>query len=285
MSRVVCTNGVLGPAEEARVSIFDRGFLYGDSIFEVLRTYGGKPFREREHLERLERSAGRVLIELPAPLAVFSEEIARTLEAAGNEESYLRVVVTRGSGPLSYDPATAENPLRLVVVVPLPKQPQSLYEDGVAVRLVRSNRPTDDTGAAGAKAGNYLANLLAVHEARSSGGYEAIFVGPGGQVVEGASSNIFVVKDGCVRTPRPEAGILEGITRATILEVAKTEGIELVEGVLFPRDLYDADEVFITSSLREVVPVVDVDARAVADGRPGAMTTRLHSAFRRAVGV
>lgn len=283
MGTKVCIGGVVFDETDARVSVFDRGFLYGDSVFEVMRTYGGVPFALGEHLDRLERSCERVLIAAPVSRATLASEIAATLAAADNEESYVRIIVTRGSGPVIYDPTTARDPQRVIIVLPLTPQPAEMYRDGVAVALVRCARPTEGSPAAGAKASNYLVNLLAVHQARQRGAYEAILQGPGGEVLEGSTSNVFLVREGAVRTPRIEAGILEGITRATVIGVAHDEGITLEETALFPHDLYEADEVFITSSLREVVPVVRVDDRPVADGRPGPITRRLADAYRRAV--
>lgn len=285
MPTKVLINGVLSDGADARVPVFDRGFLYGDSVFEVMRTYGGVPFAEHEHLERLRRSASRLLIEVPVPSETLHSEIGQALVAAGNEESYVRVMVTRGTGPLTYDPTTARDPLRVVIVTELPIQPRSLYEEGVEVVCLRASRPTEDPRAAGAKASNYLSNLLAVHEAKQRGGYEAILLDPQGLVLEGASSNVFVVKHGHVRTPRLDAGILAGITRATVIAAAGVERIRIEEAELFPSDLYDADEVFITSSIRELVPVVRVDGRPVGSGRPGPVARKLHAAFRRAVGV
>ena len=275
----VCIDGVRYDEADARVSVFDRGFLYGDSVFEVMRTYGGVPFAETAHLARLRRSAARLLIEVPVDDPTLRRDIRDTLEAADNDESYVRVVITRGRGPLNYDPTTARDPLRVVIVTPLPTQPAALYEEGVAVVCLRASRATEDPRAAGVKASNYLSNLLAVHEARQRGGYEAILLGSQGLVLEGASSNVFVVKHGEVSTPRLESGILAGITRAAVLKAAAEAGIRVIETALFPRDLYDAEEVFITSSLREVVPVVTVDGQQVGDGRPGPLTRRLHAAY------
>ncbi len=280
MTVKVCIDGALFEEKDAKISVFDRGFLYGDSVFEVMRTYGGRCFAEQEHLDRLARSAERVLIPLPVPLATLRDEIARTLAAAANEESYVRVVVTRGQGPLSLDPTKARDPLRVVIVSPLPFPPAELYANGIAVVLVQSARPTDQTRAAGAKASNYLANLLAADEARKKGGQEAILTDASGEVLEGSTSNIFVVRGGEVRTPPLELGILAGITRAAIMKAAARIGVSVREDSLFPSDLYEADEVFLTSSIREVAPVVRVDGRPVGDGRPGPMTKRLHGAFR-----
>ncbi len=280
MPIVVSINGVIFAEDDAKVSVFDRGFLYGDSVFEVYRTYDGVPFAEAEHLLRLARSAERLLIPMPVSLAVLAHEAAEAHKASGNAESYLRLVITRGSGPLTYDLTTAKDPTRVIIAAPVPTIPAEHYTDGVAVRVMQVSRPTDDKQAAGVKASNYRANLLAVHEAKQTGAHEAIITGRGGEVLEGASSNIFIVKAGRLRTPRPESGILAGITRATVLEAAHAVGLPVDEEALFPADLYEADEVFITSSIREVVPVVKVDDRVIADGRPGPVVKQLHAAYR-----
>jgi len=241
------------------------------------------PYAQKEHLDRLRASAEKVLISIPFSDELLELEIAKTLVAAGNDESYVRVVVTRGGGPISYDPNTARDPLRVIIVTPLSPPPSQVYSEGVAVVCVRQSRPTEAGRAAGTKMSNYVANLLAAHEAREKGGYEAILLGPNGTVLEGATSNVFVVRGGHVRTPRVESGILAGITRATVISAAAEDGLTVEETALFPRDLYDADEVFITSSIREVVPVVRVDGRPVGKGVVGPMAHRLHAAFRHRV--
>ncbi len=278
----VSIDGVVRDEQDAVISVFDRGFLYGDSVFEVMRTYGGSRLcGETDHLERLYESARRVLIKMPVSMDVLRKEIATTIEQAGNDESYVRIVVTRGSGPLTYDLSTATQPSRVIVVTPLAVPDPILYEQGVSVSLVRVNRPTDCGTAVGVKASNYLANLLALHEARSRGAYEAIILGSSGAVLEGASSNVFAAHGGVIRTPPPEAGILVGITRQAVERSANALNVNFVETALFPSDLYSADEVFITSSIREVVPVVRVDGKSIANGHPGPITVRLHAEYRK----
>jgi branched-chain amino acid aminotransferase len=276
---IVSIDGVLVDSADARVSVFDRGFLYGDSVFEVFRTYDGVPFAEREHLERLARSAERLMIPLPLTIEALSEEVHAALDAAGEGPWYVRVVITRGTGPLNYDPSTAVEPLRVIIVAPLTLPPRAHYEEGIGVVLLSASRPTDDARAAGAKASNYLANLLAVHEAKQRGAQEALVVGKGGQILEGASSNIFIVRGAKLRTPQPQPGILVGITRATVLKAAADLGVEVEEGEILPQDLGSADEAFITSSIREVMPVVSVDGRAIGSGKPGPLTKRLHEGY------
>ena len=279
----VSIDGRVVDGDEACVSVFDRGFLYGDSVFEVFRTYAGVPFAEREHLERLKRSADRLMISMPVSIETLSSEVRATLDAAGEGDWYVRVVITRGVGPLTYDPTTATAPLRVIIVVPLSAPPPEQYQQGIAVSLLHASRPTDDERASGAKASNYLANLLAVHEAKQKGSQEALMLGRGGQILEGASSNIFIVKDGKVRTPEPQPGILVGITRAMVLAAAAAEGIQVEQGEIRPEDLYGADEAFITSSIREVMPVVSADGRTIGSGGPGPVTERLREGYLRAV--
>lgn len=280
---MVSIDGRVVNSGDAQVSVFDRGFLYGDSVFEVYRTYGGVPFAEKAHLERLARSAERLMIPIPVSLDTLSAEVRATLDAAGEGEWYVRVVITRGSGPLTYDPSTATQPLRVIIAAPLTLPPSEHYERGVAVALLKASRPTDDARAAGAKASNYLANLLAVHEAKQKGAQEALMLGKDGQILEGASSNIFIVKDGSLRTPEAQPGLLIGITRATVLQAAAAEGIQVEEGEIRPEDLFSADEAFITSSIREVIPVVSAEGHRIGEGVPGEITKRLHAGYLRLV--
>lgn len=285
MTRVVSIDGVLFAPEDARVSVFDRGFLYGDAVFEVLRTYGGRPFAIGEHLARLRRSAERVAIVMPCSDARLGEEVEGAIAAAHNDEAYVRIVVTRGSGPMGLDPDLATHPLRVVIVEPVTPPPREAYRDGVAAALVHTRRAVDDTAAAGAKVSNYLANLLAVREAKTRGAHEAILVDARGRVVEGASSNVFVAKGGRVATPPESAGILAGITRAHVLGAAGDLGIAVEQRDLVPDDLLSADEVFITSSIRELLSVVRVDDRRIGSGVPGPIARALHRRFRERVGI
>ena len=218
---VVSIDGTLQPAAEARVSVFDRGFLYGDSAFEVMRTYRRRPFRAREHLARLGRSCRRLLIELPLTEAELGEQVARTIAASRLPECYVRVMVTRGEGAMGLDLALANAARVIVFALPLLTLPASVYEQGVTVGLSRAARATDNTAAAGAKASNYLASLLALHEVKQRGCHEALIVGASGAVIEGATSNVFCVRAGELFTPPLDAGILAGITRQTVLELAR----------------------------------------------------------------
>ena len=276
----VWMDGVLTSAQEARVSVFDRGFLYGDSAFEVMRTYGKRPFREQAHITRLRLSCERLLIALPLDDHQLSEIISSTIAASQLPECYVRVMVTRGVGPMNIDLAQANQPSVLVFALTLNPLATSVYENGIAVGLSRAARATDGTRATGAKTSNYLGSVLALHEVKQRGCQEALILGPSGEVIEGATSNVFVVRAGELITPPIDAGILAGITRQTVLDLAASLTLTVRETQLHPSDLYHADEVFITSTVREVVPVVRVDDKVISDGRPGSITLRVLTAYR-----
>ncbi|MCK6544678.1 aminotransferase class IV [Myxococcota bacterium] len=279
MTTLVCSNGVLLPPEQATVSVFDRGFLYGDSVYEVVRTYDGVPFELGLHLERLAGSASRLGMVLPVGLDVLTEETWRTHRATKNRDSYLRIVVTRGAGEIGLDPALAERPLRLVIAQTLKTPPAELYERGAKVALVSVRRNLREAIDPQAKTGNYLNSVLAVAEARRSGAYEAVMLDHRDFVTEGASSNVFAVVGGVVLTPPLDAGILKGVTRHVVFEVARRAGLRTLEVPLTEPILRSADEVFITSSIRELVPIVAVDDTIIGDGRPGPIAKRLREGF------
>jgi branched-chain amino acid aminotransferase len=283
--RVVMIDGAIVAPGDAKVSVYDRGFVFGDAVFEVLRTYAGVPFALDEHLARLRRSADRVLIAVPVDDDTLRGQVVQAIAASQNGESYVRIIVTRGSGPLTLDPDTAGSPLLVILVEPVVAPSRDAYALGVAAVTVCTQRSVDGTAAVGAKVSNYLANLLAVREAKVRGAQEALVMDARGDVVEGASSNLFVVKAGMVLTPPESAGILVGITRFHVLAAAGDLGLRSEERRLQLPDLYDADEVFITSSIREVLPVVRVDGHPIGSGVPGAITRKLHRRYRAAVGM
>ncbi len=293
MPTVVNLDGLLVPPEQAKVSVFDRGFLYGDSVYEVIRTYGGRPFEEEAHLARLRHSAERIALSPKWDASRTAGEIARTLEASrGGDradpeaapwnvgERYVRVVMTRGAGEIGLDPALAVDPVALVVVQPLVGPPARAYRDGVKAAIVGVRRAAREAIDPSAKTGAHLPNVLALKEARDAGAYEALLLDARGFVTEGSSSNVFAVFGGSVRTPPLAAGILEGVTRGVVLRLAHATGILAEKAPLRPEDLEAADEVFITSTVREIVSVTQLGERQVGTGRPGRVTRRLHEEFR-----
>ncbi len=286
--------------DDAKVSVYDRGFLYGDSVFEVIRTYAGRPFGLSEHVARLHRSAAKIVMDLPWTERELHDEIAAAVRDAGFAEAYVRVVVTRGVGQLGLDPDLGGTPLRVVMVHPLTLPPPPVYRDGVAVHVVESFRATDGTSAEGAKSSNYLANLLALREAKRAGAYEPLFVLRAAgdrldeaEVLEGGTSNVFAVFRApggrkILVTP-PERRILGGITRRHVLEAAPSAGFEVrVEPIRLER-FCAADELFLTSTVREIVSIVrvlcDGGSTIVGTGAPGPATRELHRAFRSQVGA
>ncbi len=283
MSRLVLIDGVSTPSERAQISVYDRGFLYGDSVFETIRTYGGRLFALAEHIDRLARSASSVGIQLPVSTEQLAEETLRAVREAGNAESYARVMITRGSGPVDLDTASAEQPLRVVMVQPLTTPPAEYYRDGILVRCIETVRASDAAGSA--KLGNYLASALALRLARDAGAAEALVVNRDGLVVEGPTSNVFLVQQGTIVTPPLEIGVLPGITRAIVIELAGELGLA-VDFAAYPAEqVVESDEIFLTSSIREVIPVVQVDDTVIGDGKPGRITGLLHRAFRQRVGL
>ena len=272
-------NGEVRPAAEARVSVLDTGFTFGDSVYETLRTYGGRPFHLDRHLARMRSSARRLGLPLPAEGA-FARDIEAVLARAGNPESYIRLMVSRGVGDVSYHFDRVVGPTRVVIVKPYAPLPERAYAEGVAVIIssVRRNSPRALDPAI--KSGNLINNILAVQEAQAAGALEPILLNDAGDVAEGASANVFMVKGGAVLTPPLDAGILAGVTRALMLEIGPSLGLAMREETLRAADLRAADEVFITSTLKEAVPVRAIDGQPVGTGRPGPVTLRLLQAYR-----
>jgi branched-chain amino acid aminotransferase len=277
---LVVLDGQSCPPAEPSVSVFDRGFLYGDSVFETLRTYDGKPFELEEHIRRLERSAGLVFIPLPISSAELAREVLAAIASTGNAESYVRVMVTRGQGPLGLDPGLADQPRRVIIVQPLVPPPAEQYVQGIGAISYRTERVVDATSAQGAKIGNYLISVLAMREARNAGAAEALIVDGHGRLLEGASSNVFLVERGRLLTPPVEAGILAGITRAHLLMLADELGIPVELSALRLEATATADELFISSSIRELLPIVRLDGKQIGPGSPGPIYQRLLAAFR-----
>jgi branched-chain amino acid aminotransferase len=281
MTTVVMINGKSVAPEQATISVFDRGFLYGDAVFETIRTYHGVPFALDAHMRRLSWSASRVYIPLPVGLDVIAHEVREATSLAHNPESYIRVMITRGTGEtLGLDPQLAQQPVRVIIVGPLHPPPAEAYERGVSVIAFRTQRLADATAAAGAKVANYLVAVLAMHDARAAGAAEALIVDGHGNVIEGASSNVFAVRGSLLTTPPEDAGILPGITRARILDVAADLGIKVQFAPLPLAELAHVDELFICSSIRELLPVVRVDGQQIGDGQPGPLTRTLLRGFR-----
>lgn len=273
-------NGTVVPAEQARVPVLDTGFTFGDGVYETLRTYAGRPFELGRHLGRLRASAARLGIDLPLPDGELRERLRALLERAANDESFIRLIVTRGVGDCSYHFERVQGPTVVMFVRPHEAPPESVYSDGLDVAIVSVRRNHPQALDPAIKSINLLNNVLAVREAQARGAAEAILLNQRGEVAEGASSNLFVVHAGRVSTPPLDAGILAGITRDLVVELGPAAGHPAHERRLSLEDLLAADEAFLTSSLKEVAPIRSIDGRPVGDGRPGPVTLRLLQAYR-----
>jgi len=276
---MIYIDGRFVPREEAKLSVFDHGFLYGDGVFEGIRAYNGRVFRLREHLDRLFDSARTIDLTVPVSKEEMEEIILETLRKNNLRNGYIRPIVTRGVGDLGLDPRKCPKPSIIVITVEWGAMYGDLYEKGLKAISVSVRRNPADALPPNVKSLNYLNNILGKIEANYKGGDEAIFFDTNGYVSEGSGDNIFVVKNGIVYTP-PTLNNLRGITRAVALEICQSMGITTIEQNLGYYDLYSADEVFVTGTAAEVAPISLIDGRAIGTGKPGPVTRQLMAAFR-----
>ena len=276
-------NGELGDENARLLSPLDLGFVFGASVYETLRTYGGRPFLLERHLTRLRRSAASLDIPLDLGDRELIARIESTLEAASNPESYLRLIVSAGVGEIDYRREATRHPTIVILVKPLPQVPSRFYEEGIRMVVVDVVRNHPKSVSPRIKTSSLLNNMFAMREAYARGADEAVMLSYRGEVAEGSQTNIFVVEGKKVKTPTVEVGILAGITRELVLNLARQEGLETEESVIAPDQLFGADEVFITSSTREVVPVVAIDEKPIGHGRPGPIAMSLLRAYRKRV--
>jgi branched-chain amino acid aminotransferase len=276
-------NGRITGEREAVVSVFDHGFLYGEGVYETLRTYNQRLFLFDRHARRLRRSALMIALDLPFTDSYLLDAINQTMTRAGlAEEAYVRVLVTRGVGELTYDPKATPTHSLVIIVKPQVDPPAEAYRDGVAVAIVDIVRNHPGSVNPKIKSNNLMNNALAMQEALRRGAFEGVMRNYRGELTECTTANLFIVKDGVVLTPPVDAGLLPGITREFVFEIGDANGISVREAVLRDADLYGADEAFLTSTTREAVPIVTVDDRVIGPGTPGPVTLRLLEEFRRA---
>ena len=280
MGFAVSVDGRVGRPEDVTLKVTDNGFVFGDSAYETLRTYGGRPFELDRHLQRLRRTIALMGFELPVGDEELKARIDACLSFASNPESYLRVIVSRGVGDMSYRFERIPEPTVAMYVKPLEATNPALYERGAAAVIVSIRRNPVEALNPAMKASNLLNNALASREAYAKGALEAILLNTRGEVAEGAGSNVFIVKDGLLLTPPLSCGLLAGITRELVLEIAVADGVPHEERVLYPADLHSADEMFVTSTLKELAPVATLDGAPVGTGRPGPVTQALLKAYR-----
>jgi len=268
---------------EAMISVFDHGLLYGDGVFEGIRIYTGKVFKLKEHVERLYQSAKAILLDIPISRAVMENAVLEAVHENAKEDGYIRLVVTRGEGPLGIDPGQCSKPSVIIIVGDIQLYPQEYYEKGISVVTAASRRMPADSLDPRVKSLNYLNNVMAKIEAKQAGCLEAVFLNHEGYVTECTADNIFIVQDGTLLTPAPHYGALDGITRMTVMNIAPSCGITSRETALTRYDLYTADECFMTGTGAEIMPVTKIDGRLIGSGEPGPATKRLIEEFRKLV--
>jgi branched-chain amino acid aminotransferase len=278
----VYVNGKIARADDAVVPVYDHGFLYGEGVYETLRTYNGVPFLYGRHVRRLRASAAHLQLDVPFSDEMLLGRINDTVSAAGEmREAYIRVLLTRGVGELTYDVRATAVPSLVIIVKPLEEPPPRVFSDGISISLVPILRNHPGSVNPLIKSNNLLNNALAMQEAHRRGGEEGLMCNYRGELSECSQANFFMVRGGVALTPKSQAGLLEGVTRAFLFEVGKDIGIEVRDETLFPRDLESADEAFITSTTREMSPVTRIDGRPVGGGKPGPITMRLLDGYRR----
>lgn len=276
-------NGEFVQKQDAKVSVYDHGYLYGDGVFEGIRVYDGNVFRLKEHLIRLYESAKSILLTIPYSLEELTKIVVDTVNRNNLHSGYIRLVVSRGEGNLGLDPTSCPRANVVVIAEQLALFPQELYENGMEIVTVATRRNRSDVLNPQIKSLNYLNNILVKIEAKLAGVQEALMLNDQGFVAEGSGDNVFLVKGNKLITPPSSAGALEGITRNAIMELGDTLGYEVEEKLFTRHDVYIADEVFLTGTAAEVIGVSKVDGRVIGDGKPGPNTQRLLKAFRQLV--
>ncbi|KYD15227.1 branched-chain-amino-acid transaminase [Parageobacillus sp. VR-IP] len=276
-------NGEFVTKENAKISVYDHGFLYGDGVFEGIRVYSGNVFRLREHIDRLYNSAKSILLTIPYTKEEMIHYVVETIRKNQYQDAYIRLVVSRGVGDLGLDPYNCQKPQVVIIAEPLALFPKHLYETGIEVVTVATRRNRSDVLSPKVKSLNYLNNVLVKIEAHLANVSEALILNDQGYVAEGSGDNVFIIKDNVVYTPPGYVGALEGITRQAIIEIAQDLGYVVKEEPFTRHDVYVADEVFLTGTAAEVIAVVKVDGRVIGEGVPGPHTKRLLEEFRRRV--
>ena len=277
---LIYIDGEYLPKAEAKVSVFDHGLLYGDGVFEGIRSYNGRVFKLDEHLERLYDSAKSIMLQIPIPIETMKEKVLETLRLNHLNEAYIRLVVTRGVGDLGLDPDKCPKPSIIIIADKISLYPPQFYEEGLEIVTVSVRRNYAEAINPRIKSLNYLNNILAKIEGKQAGAEEVLMLNAEGYVVECSGDNIFWVKNEVLVTPPVHMGILEGVTRNSVIDLAREAGMQVDERVFTRHDLYIADEIFLTGTAAEVIPVVKVDQRVIGDGQPGKVTEKLIAAFR-----
>lgn len=279
MALQIYISGKFYDKENAKISVYDHGLLYGDGVFEGMRSYSGKVFRLKEHLDRLWDSAQSIWLKIPISREEMTKAVNDTLKTNGITDGYVRLIVTRGAGTLGLDPNKCPMPEVIIIADHIQLYPEEFYKSGLEIITASTIRNHSAALSPRIKSLNYLNNILAKIEGLKAGCVEALMLNAKGEVAECTGDNIFLVKRGELLTPPIDAGILEGITRNAVIEIAKKAGTTVKEIALTRHDVYTADECFLTGSAAEIIPVVRIDSRVIGSGKPGAMTCDLRERF------
>jgi len=272
-------NGEIFSPEDAKISVFDHGLLYGDGVFEGIRFYNNKIFKFDEHIKRLDESARHILLKLPMSIEEIKQETIKTIKAGKMKNGYIRLIVTRGIGTLGISPYKCEKAQLIIIVDVISLYPEELYKNGMEIITVPTQRNMSEAVSPRVKSLNYLNNVLAKIEAVNAGFEEAIMLNKYGFVAECTGDNIFIIKNGTLITPPAYMGALEGITRNVVMEIATEMNIPVKQRVMSRHDVFTSDECFLTGTAAEVIPVTKVDGRSIGDGKVGEITEKLRKAF------
>ncbi|NLC62475.1 MAG: branched-chain-amino-acid transaminase [Thermoanaerobacterales bacterium] len=283
MSIQVYINGKFYPKEEAKISVFDHGYLYGDGVFEGIRAYEGKVFRLKQHIDRLYDGAKGIMLYVPMEKEKMAEVVLETLRRNNQKDAYIRLIVSRGEGDLGLDPSKCKNATIVCNTDSIVLYPNKMYEEGLEIITAATRRNPAEGVNPQMKSLNYLNNIMAKIEANLAGVPEALVLNTEDYVAECTGDNIFIVKNGAIFTPPPYAGILVGITRGAIIELAQKFGIKIEEKVFTRYEVFTADECFLSGTAAEAIPVVKVDGRIIGDGKPGPITKKILEAFKQLV--
>ena len=281
MSIKIYLNGELVDKKDAKISVFDHGLLYGDGVFEGIRSYNGLVFKLKEHIDRLYESAHTIMLKIPMTKQNMIKAVVKTLKANGLKNAYIRLVVTRGEGDLGLDPRKCKRANVFIITDKIALYPEEFYRKGLKIITVATQRNIPEAVNPQIKSLNYLNNILAKIEATNCGFEEAIMLNSEGFVAECTGDNIFIIKQNCIFTPPIYAGALRGITRDAVIKLAKKQKLCVQEEVLTRHDLFNADECFLTGTAAEIIPVVKIDSRIIGSGKPGKATLKLLKEFRK----
>ena len=282
MGLKIYLNGKMVDASQAKISVYDHGLLYGDGVFEGIRSYGGLVFKLREHIDRLYESAHTLMLKIPLTPEQMIRAVTSTLRVNRLKDAYVRLVVTRGPGDLGLDPRKCRQATVFIIADKIVLYPEQVYRDGMEIVTVPTPRNLPEALNPQIKSLNYLNNILAKIEATNAGVQEALMLSAHGYVAECTGDNIFIVREGVLLTPPPYAGILRGITRGCVMELARKARVPVREEMMTRHDLYNADECFLTGTAAEIAPIVKIDGRVIGAGRPGKVTLRLMRDFHKA---